>query len=284
MHVVPSQGAGAPGRRLPWLLATLIVVDKRDPDVTSITETREVQVCGPVDVELFVESRGVDGFPASVCPQLGGLLAMAREAEYALVHLPAPSAGTAQLLMVPTLAGYEVVEATVSFAGPLAIQGVSRRPMDTSPGFHGGVGLPPMGSRWSAISRLSTLVSNTRLAGTEPRITQQGVTVSARRVLAQNSLTPGVFLGTQGARGSVAVFVSNDPDSPTHWLTQLRMSLEGGSEGRKPSAGSAFTRSSLPVDVTVTVLHTCDRTSCLGCPDLRLQTLCYAARQCSIAR
>lgn len=269
------------------MLATLIVVDRQSPDTSSITDSKEVQVCGPLDADLFVHSRGTGGFPASTCPQLGGLLPTAREAQYSLVHLPDPSPASSQLLMLPTLPGYEVVEATVLFAGPLAVQGVARRPMDTDPSFRGGLGLPASGARWSTIQRFSALVSNTRLAGAAPKLTQQGVTVSARRVAAQNSLSPGAFLSRQGERGTVAVFVSNDPDAPTHWLLQARMSLQGGGEGAsgaRPAAKSSHPASSIPASVKVVVLNTCDRTSCLGCPDLRLQTLCYAARQCSVAR
>lgn len=43
-------------------------------------------------------------------------------------------------------------------------------------------------------------------------------------------------------------------------------------------------RASHLATVNISVLHSCDRNSCLGCKNPKLQTLCYAAQQCSIAR
>lgn len=292
VHVMPSprDQLASWGTRLPWVLATLIVVDRHGaPGASSgVHESREVEVCGAIDVDAFVRTRGASGFEPSIC-DTGGILGLVRLGSYAPVHLPDPTPSSAQLLLVPTVPGHDMQLVDVGIVDPVAIASVTRRPFGTPRAFSSGVGLPPSSASWEALSRASGLLSNTRSgsrARQSARQSQGGgpIVFSRGRTLAQNSLTPGFFLSEQGAPGTVLVFATNDPDAPSHWLTQLRMRLSGGAGEVQPEALVADTRASHAVQVTVTVLESCDRTSCLGCPDLRLQTLCYAARQCSVAR
>jgi hypothetical protein len=61
------------------------------------------------------------------------------------------------------------------------------------------------------------------------------------------------------------------------------MTLKGGIVD-SPRVLLSDVRASQVVNISVSVLHSCDRNSCLGCPDTRLQGLCYAARQCAVTR
>lgn len=132
------------------------------------------------------------------------------------------------------------------------------------------------------------MTSRTRNSGTTstssmPSITRQRVAVISQRVLAQNTIQNPLFLSRQGETGVVSIFTSNDRDIPTHWLSQIRISILGG-VGSSEKVLLSEIRSSQLARVSVTVLHSCDRNSCLGCKDLNLQTLCYAAQQCSVVR
>lgn len=70
------------------------------------------------------------------------------------------------------------------------------------------------------------LSSNSKIGGVTPIVTQEGVLALSRRILAQNTLVFPDFLGKIGSIETVAVFETNDPDSPTHWLTQFRMKMQ----------------------------------------------------------
>ena len=71
--------------------------------------------------------------------------------------------------------------------------------------------------------------------------------------------------------------MSNDPSSPTHWLSQIRLNLQG-------NTALAGVHQSSEVMVNYTLLQKCDYQTCNGCIDLNVQRLCYGAQQCTIAR
>lgn len=112
-----------------------------------------------------------------------------------------------------------------------------------------------------------------------PSVTQQGVTVFARRIMAQNSLTD--FKLDEPQKNLIQVFSTGDPASSSHWLKQIRIRVHKDDSGRMRSV-SSDSRYSVPVQVTLTTYHDCDRRSCLGCRTIKLQALCYAAQQCAV--
>jgi hypothetical protein len=217
LHVIPS---GQLDGRLPWLMMTMVVVNKQE-SASSITQDHEVEVCGPLDIQRFVESRGVDGFSPQVC-DTGGILKFSRTGSYIPVHLLTLSAASARLLLVPTVAQFDMYVVDIAFIGGVAIGAVSKRSLATPDAFTSNSKLPSRPA-WAGIARVSALVSNIKTLSTSgvPRMTQGGVVAMARRVLAQNAPSLGSFLDREGVEGVVTVFVSNDPDAPTHWMSQV---------------------------------------------------------------
>lgn len=71
--------------------------------------------------------------------------------------------------------------------------------------------------------------------------------------------------------------MSNDPSSPTHWLSQIRLDLQGGEV-------ALGTYQSTLIDVKYDIVTTCNYQTCNGCVDLNVMRLCYGAQQCTIAR
>lgn len=70
---------------------------------------------------------------------------------------------------------------------------------------------------------------------------------------------------------TVKVFMTNDPSSPTHWLSQIRLDLQGGSV-------QAGVFQSTEIDINYDVVTTCNYQTCNGCLDLNIQRLCYGAQ------
>jgi hypothetical protein len=71
------------------------------------------------------------------------------------------------------------------------------------------------------------------------------------------------------------VFIASNDDS--NWITMLFVSTSG------PFA-SALIANSMPVTVKFTLQQGCSLDSCIGCTQLSVQRLCYAAQQCQVAR
>jgi hypothetical protein len=73
-----------------------------------------------------------------------------------------------------------------------------------------------------------------------------------------------------------SVFVaSNDP---SHWLTVLHVDI--GSGGQVTSSVG----NSIAVRLQYTLLQSCGLNSCIGCTQLSVQRLCFAAQRCQVAR
>ena len=71
------------------------------------------------------------------------------------------------------------------------------------------------------------------------------------------------------------VFIASN--QPSNWLTMLFISVQS-------EYASAMIKNSMPVNVKYTLQQTCSLTSCIGCTQLSVQRLCYAAQQCQVAR
>lgn len=76
----------------------------------------------------------------------------------------------------------------------------------------------------------------------------------------------------------VSIFMSNNPTSPTHWLSEVRLDL--------PVTGETTAASymSQEVGAQMEMKQKCNYQTCNGCVDLNVQRLCYGAQQCTIAR
>jgi hypothetical protein len=96
-----------------------------------------------------------------------------------------------------------------------------------------------------------------------PVITQQGVTVLAKRVVAQNSLN--YFASDADKEGKVQFFATSDPESTSHWLKQVRVGMFPDDSGQQSRSVTAETAHSQQVNTTIITYHRCDRVSCLGC-------------------
>jgi hypothetical protein len=71
------------------------------------------------------------------------------------------------------------------------------------------------------------------------------------------------------------VFLSSNDAS--HWLRILSIDISD-------TKASAVTKASIPATVTTTKVQTCSLSSCIGCTQLAVQRLCFAAQQCQVAR
>ena len=110
---------------------------------------------------------------------------------------------------------------------------------------------------------------------------QNGVTGSTVEVLSTPSgvgdlLSSGQTLSQTcvvDAEGAYIALAAASPFKSTAWLTQLRIS---------GASASAYT--SQQVSVSVKTTYKCDVSSCVGCPDGEVQSLCDAVQQCAVIK
>jgi len=88
---------------------------------------------------------------------------------------------------------------------------------------------------------------------------------------------------TKGMQSRVSQYTSMDysvfiaSNQASNWLTMIFVSVQS-------DYASAMVKNSMTVDVTYTLEQSCSLTSCIGCTQLSVQRLCYAAQQCQVAR
>jgi len=88
---------------------------------------------------------------------------------------------------------------------------------------------------------------------------------------------------TKGLQSRVSQYTSKDysifivSNDKSHWLTMLFVSTEG-------TYASASVGNSMPVTMQYTIAQTCSLDSCVGCTQLAVQRLCFAAQRCQVAR
>jgi len=75
----------------------------------------------------------------------------------------------------------------------------------------------------------------------------------------------------------VEVFITNNPASPTQWLSKIELSLTALQAKAQVSQSTALQQS-------FTLVQGCDYQTCNGCLDLNVLRLCYAAQQCTLAK
>ena len=205
--------------RQPWIWVDFIVYD--GSNAGDITRSQKVQGCMPIDVLYFIVNRGQIPQPGLRKCNLNGFFETNRGSRYIPVAFPSNSIDFMHIVQIPTDSGAQLCMLSVAFETIYAQGGVERRCFDTPEEFTSNTKFPTRMS-WAELSRSMLLGSNVESFGTS--VTQQGVAVSQERQLSQNTLSPP-FTGEQ-ASTRFNVFSSNDPDSRTHWLTQLRIFVE----------------------------------------------------------
>jgi hypothetical protein len=116
-------------------------------------------------------------------------------------------------------------------------------------------------ARWDAVDVTQGVVSwGLRGLDTPPGL---GALLGAGQILSQSA--------TMDAEGAYIVLRSAPPDQSTAWLSELRV-----------SGAEVNVYSSQRVPVTVQTSHTCGVSSCIGCPDGEVQSLCDAVQRCAV--
>ena len=157
VQVVPSSGTTNMFRaRPPWLLMTMIVMDKTTTGGQS--KTANVDVCGSINIEEFVRSNGKDGFSPKVC-DLGGLFDLAIGGSYLFMHFPSASS-RASLALVPTRPKYDMYSVEIVFMSDATVGGVSKIPIETPLQFTSNTKIPGNADWASTVTRNSLLFSN----------------------------------------------------------------------------------------------------------------------------
>lgn len=146
-HVIPMGGEG----RLPFLFLSMVVVQKSNPDIYTVTESMEVDVCGTVNIQRIVQSMGVMDPPLARC-DLGSFFASKKGAGYIPISFASVRSETVILLMVPTQPGFNLQVVEVQFSSSQNVRGLSSRAIATPESFSSNSKLPTA-LAWSEFSR-----------------------------------------------------------------------------------------------------------------------------------
>lgn len=262
MYVIPT---GKEGRR-PWILLSFIVAKT---DSNSITESQRVDVCNFVNVDLFVRYLGSQEGSFRKC-DLNNFFEINRQSGYIPVALPSTNILEASLVLIPTQKGSELCTLKLSFVNTQTLSAGQGKNCYETPDSFTSNAIFPTASGWMDMQR--TMFSGETESARRVVVTQQGIVNSmAKRVLCQNTLSV-LDPAADPLLNYVQLFASGDPDSATHWLSQIRLRLHVNDAGRRMSV-SSISKPSQQVDIKVVTLHSCDRLSCLGCKSLKLQVM-----------
>lgn len=255
--------------RMPIVMLELLVFNGE----AGVEESQRRDACFHLDVPHLIYTRGVHKPNTHHACELDGFFEKNRGSGTVPVVYPSSSQLAGFMALVPTRKGGRFCTARISFTNPRTLAALEEDCFPVPDEFVSNSKLPSVYS-WTDIAR--TMLTGADEDNPEFRIiTQEGIAVTAQKRLAQNSLSAPPLLLSQ--RSEVVVFATNDPSSQVHWLQQNRILVNQRSAANE-------VRSSQPVNITVRITHSCDLTSCLGCPTLGLQALCYAAQTCTVQR
>jgi hypothetical protein len=244
-------------------IAMSIIMDMGNAGVNT---DHRITVCGSLNIASFTYSRGTNGKSLSVC-ELGNFFEKMRDNGYVPVVYQALSDSDVHVAMVPA-APEQSVSVLLFTMGQEKVHFDSSSPASRRdyPAASGGAGgsVFPTYQQFSEFSK-NAMTGMRSLVG-RSGVTQDGVAVLVKPRMAQNT-------NSYSTSNEVKFFMSGDPNMPTHWLTMVRILLS--------DTFTVTQSASETVEVSISVLQTCDRRSCLGCA-ARLQGLCYAAQQCSV--
>jgi hypothetical protein len=259
MFVFPKQNSAGN-----TYISMSIIVDEGTANANT---DHRITVCGSLDITRFKYSRGNNGMTVLAVCELGNFFLTIKDNGYVPVVYHSLNIVDMTVALIPTMPGkpvsvmqFSMDQQKVSFDSGSPNSKTDYPAADAS----AQSSIFPTYQQFSqfsknAMSGMKTLMGRNVL-------TRDGVAIVVKPRMAQNTM--------HGTPNEVKFFMSGDPNMPTHWLTMVRILL---------SDTFAVTQSaSEKVNVTITVLQTCDRRSCLGCKTIRLQGLCYAAQQCSV--
>jgi hypothetical protein len=208
MFVLPT---GVNGRN-PWIMLSVFVTGSGD----GITDSGEMDVCIMLDVSYFIATRGELSTPAHVC-NLYNFFQLKTGSSYLPVVLPEQSSVSVPVLLIPAVQGTNVCVANINF---ISVDRLGEFPKlfcyDTPDSFASNAKFPTVPT-WSDISK-STFMGANRYTGASV-LTQGGLALKVHKQTAQNSL---IYLETEvGKSTTVNFFITNDPNTPVHWLQQV---------------------------------------------------------------
>jgi hypothetical protein len=208
LFVLPTGG----DERKPWVMMSLIVSGGGD----GITSSGERDICIRLNIPKFIEFRGGLETDLQAC-NMYNFFQLKRDSSYLPVVLPAVSMSTVPVMFIPSKQGVDLCVFTISFVTedttgvfpPLFCY-------DTPNSFASNAKFPTI-QTWSDISS-STFMGANHYTGA-PVLSQDGIALNVRKRTSQNSL---VYLEENvGTTTIVKVFITNDPQTPVHWLQQV---------------------------------------------------------------
>ena len=236
MMVIPTD---ANVHRHAWIFLSYVVAEDMDSDgrvdAIPITQTQRVDVCAPINVEEFIQNLGdLRGTYVPRTCKLNGLFDVMRKSSLLPVMMPSSTLGRMEMLLIPTSASggveaciltmqiddlYQVSEAQgkVCFNTPASF--VTNANFPTRPG-------------WIDFAR-TTFMGAEEAVGSSPSITQQGVTVFARRVLAQNTLS--VFSLSDAKKSIIQFFGTGNVSSSNCVFMRMRITDGRNSKQATPT-------------------------------------------------
>lgn len=275
MFVIPATD----NRKEPWLFLEVVIISAS----SSITASNRRTVCTPLDVDIIIQSRATEQQFFQPC-SMSNFFQLNRDGSYIPVVMTAIATNLeTNILLVPTIKGWKLLLLTVTFYDAKRFKRSSTVSFNTPDSFTSGAKFPTR-APWSDVASSTFLGANAaETARTGTVVTQEGVATTVTKQLSQNSLIATVVPQDDEDSTTVSFFCTADPDAMTHWLNRVRIYISVESGGDAYTVISS-THSSQRVNVAVTVLNSCDRSSCLGCQTLKLQALCYTAQNCVVTR
>lgn len=258
--------------KLPWLFLEIILAPPPDPQTGARQGSREEIVCGRINVDTIVADRGAQALEFSRCDGASLHFTRRRKAQLVPVAFAAESLYHTHFAMFPTRAKTQFCVHDFAFETLLRFTEVTEECFSVPDDFVSSKKYPTR-SNWMEMTR--SIYAGNRLPSATV-ISQEGIAVTVQRTFAQNTHTLN-FVGKTQTTHTLNVFSTNDPDAPTHWLNQVRVAIDGNTATSTAAAAQK-------VAIDVEIMHGCDRSSCLGCPSLLLQSMCYAMHNCIVTR
>ena len=220
-------------------------------------------MCGALPIAQMIENKGLSQQAVEFCKDINELFTVMTKDGFIPVIFARTDENQVAIAFVPTTKGPQLFVATIQFnVGHVGFKTV---PYKTPDDFSSNYKLPVQ-------SIFLDMAKESMRTGDTPVRSTTGTIILSRKRMAQNTLT------VYDAKNDIIlpVFISNDPDSPTDWLNQIRIFINTASVSLDIFA-------SQKVEIKTTLLQTCDKRSCLGCPP-HIQAVCYTMQNCMVTK
>jgi hypothetical protein len=208
MFILPTGGEG----RNPWILLHVFVSGSGE----GITDSGGMDICIVLDIEYFIDNRGTLSTLPHVC-NLYSFFETNIGSSYIPVVLPGESMLNVPVVLIPTIANVDVCVVNMNFISNYELGVFPDLFCYKTPNSFTSNAKFPTIPTWSDISK-STFMGANKYTGVSV-LTQGGIALKVSKKTAQNSL---VFLETAVGRSTTLnIFITNDPDTPVHWLQQV---------------------------------------------------------------